>query len=388
MRVRTNLSSVVSATNKPTYTLLTKAKVGRVYGIITTENTPTKKQFEKQGGFSAIGTVFYLDYEQSVNVTGSNNDNFFDSCKTAKPVSQNIPYPLEGELIQIVDFPSSNTQISPTLSQKYYTGAISIWNNSQHNAQPSGKDYSFKTFLSNKNIRNLLRFEGDSIVQGRQGSALRFSSTTKLYNSLNEWSTIGSEDNPITILSNGFNYDPNKNFYVEQINKDLSSIYLTSAQLIPLQTDKTGVLNNLTNPIDVAKYINPQIIINSDRVVLNSKKDEIMLFAKTNIELNTKNIINLNADERIHLNSKTVFLGPYDATHIPQPLLLGNNTVTLLSNVISSLYDLGCSLSSVVGSPEGSPALDINAAGDNLMNSLERIIGDLNNILSKQNFTV
>jgi hypothetical protein len=388
MRVRTNLSSVVSATNKPTYTLLTKAKVGRVYGIITTENTPTKKQFEKQGGFSAIGTVFYLDYEQSVNVTGSNNDNFFDSCKTAKPVSQNIPYPLEGELIQIVDFPSSNTQISPTLSQKYYTGAISIWNNSQHNAQPSGKDYSFKTFLSNKNIRNLLRFEGDSIVQGRQGSALRFSSTTKLYNSLNEWSTIGSEDNPITILSNGFNYDPNKNFYVEQINKDLSSIYLTSAQLIPLQTDKTGVLNNLTNPIDVAKYINPQIIINSDRVVLNSKKDEIMLFAKTNIELNTKNIINLNADERIHLNSKAVFLGPYDATHIPQPLLLGNNTVTLLSNVISSLYDLGCSLSSVVGSPEGSPALDINAAGDNLMNSLERIIGDLNNILSKQNFTV
>jgi hypothetical protein len=388
MRVRTNLSSVVSATNKPTYTLLTKAKVGRVYGIITTENTPTKKQFEKQGGFSAIGTVFYLDYEQSVNVTGSNNDNFFDSCKTAKPVSQNIPYPLEGELIQIVDFPSSNTQISPTLSQKYYTGAISIWNNSQHNAQPSGKDYSFKTFLSNKNIRNLLRFEGDSIVQGRQGSALRFSSTTKLYNSLNEWSTIGSEDNPITILSNGFNYDPNKNFYVEQINKDLSSIYLTSAQLIPLQTDKTGVLNNLTNPIDVAKYINPQIIINSDRVVLNSKKDEIMLFAKTNIELNTKNIINLNADERIHLNSKAVFLGPYDATHIPQPLLLGNNTVTLLSNVISSLYDLGCSLSSVVGSPEGSPALDINAAGDNLMNSLEKIIGDLNNILSKQNFTV
>jgi len=388
MRIKENLSSVVSATNKPTYTILTKAKVGRVYGIVTTENTPTKKQFEKQGGFSAIGTVFYLDYEQSINITGSNNDNFFDRCKTAKPVSQNIPYPLEGELIQIVDFPSSNTQISSTLSQKYYTGAISIWNNSQHNAQPSGKDYSFKTFLSNKNIRNLLRFEGDSIVQGRQGSALRFSSTTKLYNNLNEWSTIGSEDNPITMLSNGFSYDPNKNFYVEQINKDLSSIYLTSAQLIPLQTDKVGILNNLTNPISVSNYFNAQIIINSDRVVLNSKRDEVMIFAKSNIELNTKNIINLNADERIHLNSKAIFLGPYDSTHIPQPLLLGNNTFILLSNIISSLYDLGSSLSSIVGSPEGSPALDVNSAGDNLMNSLERIIDDLNNILSKQNFTV
>jgi hypothetical protein len=387
MRVRTNLSSVVSATNKPTYTLLTKAKVGRVYGIITTENTPTKKQFEKQGGFSAIGTVFYLDYEQSVNVTGSNNDNFFDSCKTAKPVSQNIPYPLEGELIQIVDFPSSNTQISPTLSQKYYTGAISIWNNSQHNAQPSGKDYSFKTFLSNKNIRNLLRFEGDSIVQGRQGSALRFSSTTKLYNSLNEWSTIGSEDNPITILSNGFNYDPNKNFYVEQINKDLSSIYLTSAQLIPLQTDKTGVLNNLTNPIDVAKYINPQIIINSDRVVLNSKKDEIMLFAKTNIELNTKNIINLNADERVHLNSSTVFLGTVNNSLPTEPLVLGDKLNTLLENLLDSLYNFGTSLSTVVGSPEGAPAMDINSAAESLLNDIDRINNNLEGILSQRNFT-
>ena len=113
-----------------------------------------------------------------------------------------------------------------------------------------------------------------------------------------------------------------------------------------------------------------------------------MIFAKSNIELNTKNIINLNADERIHLNSKAIFLGPYDSTHIPQPLLLGNNTFILLSNIISSLYDLGSSLSSIVGSPEGSPALDVNSAGDNLMNSLERIIGDLNNILSKQNFTV
>ena len=106
----------------------------------------------------------------------------------------------------------------------------------------------------------------------------------------NEWSAIGNEIDPIIILTNGLSYDPSKQYYIEQINKDLSSLYLTSAQKIPLQTDKTGTLNNLTNPLIVPDYFNSQAIINSNRIVLNSEKDEVMIFAKTNIELNTKNV--------------------------------------------------------------------------------------------------
>jgi hypothetical protein len=33
-------------------------------------------------------------------------------------------------------------------------------------------------------------------------------------------------------------------------------------------------------------YTNPQVIINADRIVLNSKKDDVMIFAKSNINLN------------------------------------------------------------------------------------------------------
>jgi hypothetical protein len=208
-----------------------------------------------------------------------------------------------------------------------------------------------------------------------------------LYSNINEWSSIGSDIDPITILTNGFNYDPEGIYHVEKINKDLSSIYLTSFQKLPLVVDKMGILNPITNPIDVTKYINPQIIINSDRVVLNSKKDEIMLFAKTNIELNTKNIINLNADERIHLNSGKIFLGTVNNRLPIEPLVLGGKLVTLLSNISLALFDLGCSLSAVIGSPEGAPALDINAAGENLINDLERITNNLSAIVSQQNFT-
>ena len=361
---------------------------GRVYGIVTTENTPTKAMFEKVGGFNAIGTIFYRDYNESIGTIGRIDDAFLNECKIAKPLSSQIAnYPVLGELINIIDLPSPATQISPSSTSPYYT-LINLWNSVQQNAQPANDTANLGiTFVENSNVRSLLPFEGDYIVQGRQGGSIRFSSTTKLHSDSNEWSSIGNEDSPITIITNGLKFDPKKSYYVEQINKDDSSLYLTSTQQLPLQTDKTGNLNPLTNPIDASKYFNAQAILNSDRVILNAKRDEIMLFAKTNIELNTKNIINLNADERVHLNSSTVFLGTVNNSLPTEPLVLGDKLNTLLENLLDSLYSFGTSLSTVVGSPEGAPAMDINSAAESLLNDIDRINNNLEGILSQQNFT-
>jgi hypothetical protein len=389
MRIRENLSSVISSIGKNNFTPDTKIQVGRVYGVVTVENTPTPAMFEKVGGFNGIGTIFYLDYEQAKNINGENSDDFFNTCKTAKSLYPQFQYyPILGELVYIEDLPSAASQISSTSIQKYYISTINIWGNNQQNSQPaSDKDNLGVTFIENPNIRPLLSFEGDHIIQGRQGSALRFSSTTKLYNNLNEWSAIGNNDDPITILTNGFSYNSKETFHVEKINKDLSSIYLTSAQIIPLETNKTGVLNPLTNPVDISKYSNAQVIINGDRVVLNSKRDEVMIFAKSNIELNTKNIINLNASERVHLNSNAVFLGTVNSSLPTEPLVLGDKLNTLLETLLDSLYIFGAALSSVVGSPEGAPAMDINMAAEGLLNDIDRINDNLEGILSQQNFT-
>ena len=389
MRIKENLSSVVSSIGKNNFVSTKKAQVGRVYGVVTTENTPTEAMFKKVGGFNGIGTVFYLDYEQAKTTEGNIGDTFFNNCKTAKPLYSQFQYfPVLGELVYLEDFPSPLTQISNTSTQKYYISTINLWGNNQQNAQPaSDKDNLGVTFVENPNIKSLLSFEGDHIIQGRQGNALRFSSTTKLYNNLNEWSNVGNDDSPITLITNGFAYDPKEKFHVEKINQDASSIYLTSTQQIPLQTDKTGVLNPLTKPIDPSKYFNAQVIINSDRVVLNSKRDEVMIFAKTNIELNTKNIINLNADERVHLSSNTIFLGTVNNQLPTEPLVLGDKLNTVLENLLDSLYSFGASLSTVVGSPEGAPAMDINAAAESLLNDIDRINNNLEGILSQQNFT-
>ena len=361
---------------------------GRVYGVVTTKDTPTKAMFEKVGGFNAIGTIFYLSYNESIGVAGRTDDIFLDNCSIAKPLSSQIAnYPVLGELVHISTLPSSDTQQSPASTFSYYT-LINLWNSVQQNAQPANIDANLGvTFVENSNIRSLLPFEGDYIIQGRQGGSIRFSSTTKLYSDKNEWSSIGNEDSPITIITNGLKFDPQKSYYVEQINKDDSSLYLTSTQQLPLQTDRTGVLNPLTNPIDASKYFNAQAILNSDRIVLNSKKDEVMLFAKTNVEISTKNIINLNAGDRVHLNSDRVFLGTINNQLPTENIVLGGKLHDLLLNLMDVLHEFGTNLSSVVGSPEGAPATDIITAARGLCTSVDKIEKNLEGILSQQNFT-
>jgi len=389
MRVRTNLSSVVASVGKGKTSPPRKAQVGRVYGVVTTENTPTAAMFKKAGGFNGIGSVFYLDYNQAKDTAGNAGDDFLDKCKIAKSLSSQFQYfPILGELVYLEDLPSPTSQVTSNNSQKYYISVVNLWNNNQQNSQPASDQSALGlTFVENPNVKTLLSFEGDHIIQGRQGSALRFGSTTKLFSNLNEWSEIGNDDNPITILSNGFSYEPGEKFHVEKINKDLSTIYLTSTQKLPLQPDRTGNVNPLTSPIDPSKYYNAQIIINSDRVTLNSKKDEVMIFAKTNVEISTKNIINLNANERIHLNGGTVFLGTINNQLPSEPLVLGNKTYDLLLDLLGGMYEFGTSLSTVIGSPEGAPAIDINTAAEGLLNTLDRATDRLEGILSQQNFT-
>jgi hypothetical protein len=113
-----------------------------------------------------------------------------------------------------------------------------------------------------------------------------------------------------------------------------------------------------------------------------------MIFAKTNVEINTKNVINLNADGRVHLNSNNVFLGPYSSTNIPQPVLLGNETIKLFIQLNITLTKLAGYLSSTVSTTEGSPIISLQAAGTDLSGDVKQLNNLLKNITSKIVFTV
>ena len=387
MRTKEGLGSIVSFNSNNNTSLSDNNQIGKVYGVITTENTPNKELFELNGGFNGIGTIFYLDYNESTkNLDDLDN---LSVCNIAKPFhSSNQNYPLVGELVKLINGPSPNTQISKTSNQKYYTGTINLWNNNQQNS-PSGDNLGL-TFVENSDIRNLMSFEGDRIYQGRKGNGIRFGSTVKLKSNINEWSKVGKDGDPITILVNGYvttdtgSLSPN----VEEINKEKSSIYMTSTQVLPLSPG-SSIINPRINTIKPKDYSNSQIILNSDRVTFNSKRDEILFFAKTNIELNSSNIINLNAGKVVHLYSPYIMLGIKDNGDYPsEPALLGGKTHDLLLDVCKTLSNLASYLATAaVATSEGAISVtDCNMAGEQLFTDVENLINKLETITSDKVF--
>ena len=89
-KIRENLSGLVAANSRNVIVPTFKPKVGKVFGIITTENTPTKALFEANGGFGGIGTIFYLDYDQSKDIETTD----LSKCKVAKDFFFLIDFPM------------------------------------------------------------------------------------------------------------------------------------------------------------------------------------------------------------------------------------------------------------------------------------------------------
>jgi hypothetical protein len=386
-RIRENLGLLTAASTKTAPITSPRPQIGKVYGIVLDENTPSKADFDRVGGWTGIGTVFYLPYEQSKNIDSID----LKKCKIARPFFANIQdYPLIGELVLLTEGPTAISQLANNLSQKYYIGIVNIWNNNQQNS-PSTSPLG-KTFSENSDIRPLRAFEGDRIYQGRKGNGIRFGSTVKLKSNINEWSTIGNDGDPITIFVNEYvttdtnSLAPN----IEEINKEMSSIYMTSTQAIPL-TPGASIINPINSSLAPSKYINSQLILNSDRVTINSKKDEVLLFAKTNLELNTDNIINLNAGQYIHLNTGKILLGTKSDNTVPdEPVLLGGQTHDLLLEICRTLNRLAYYLSTAsVPTSDGGICIDAcNQAGTQLFNDVNNLINKLGTIQSDKVFTI
>ena len=88
LSIKTGVGSLTAGISRPTNIISTlpSLKVGRVYGVVTTNNTPTLKQFSRAGEYGGTGTVFFLDYDNAKNIIGNNTDTFLDTCDIAKPL--------------------------------------------------------------------------------------------------------------------------------------------------------------------------------------------------------------------------------------------------------------------------------------------------------------
>lgn len=205
----------------------------RVKNIILDSNNA---EFKNINGYADIGSI---SFQPLTTFNDLNSENLYH----AKPLWSNIKnYPIIDEIVLIINTISfeSNSQIN-TSSYYYIPLPLNIWNNINHNILPDCNSYNLNPDnhkIVEKITKTLLPEEGDVLIEGRWGNSIRFSHTTPNKKNLNNsWSSMGSELDPIIVISNnhknieGTPWNPIQ----EDINNDGSSIYMTYGQEIPME---------------------------------------------------------------------------------------------------------------------------------------------------------
>jgi len=126
-----------------------------------------------------------------------------------------------------------------------------------------------------------------------------------------------------------------------------------------------------------------QVIIASDRVVLNAKADAVLIFAKKTIGFSSAGSIHFNSDDVMVINSPKIYLG-LDAK---ENLVKGQKLKKYLSDLNSVLIKVATSLSTATGLPPGVPMLQINTSAQELLRVAQELQSQIDQILSKDNFT-
>jgi hypothetical protein len=357
----------INEINRKIENLSIKLIPARVVDIILDETHP---DFINVGEWNGIGNIKYelINFPERQDLLN----------KIAKPLIPNIKiYPLKNEIVFLIKFPNTTSLNNLNDSESYYyLTTLSLWNHPHHNAFPNllindsisdsqKKDYrsieegnirrvtdnsteinlnsinnSGGKFIEKTNIHPLLPFSGDAIFEGRFGNSIRLGNTIKSNSQYkNNWSFSGNEGDPITIIRNGqpsTSSDEGWLPLVEDINKDLSSIYFTSTQKIPINVSSlnyTGIRPEYS-PTFPQSYNSPQIILNSGRLLLNSTTDSILLSSKKVIALSAIEDIGISSRKNISLSTKGVRLGGREAN---ESLIMGDSFITQFNVLLDSL---------------------------------------------------
>lgn len=386
--------------------------------VIDVSLNTDSKLFNTAGQWSGLGTISFVELKSTPNTKLNTN-----SESLALPLFPNIKnYPLVNEVVIIIKGPGNTTpDISPT-NKYFYISAAALWNSQHMNAYPSAinpqgntspsldKDYksmeggnarrttteeqsidlngnSKGTFVEKSNIYPILSFAGDNIFEGRFGNSIRLGNTSKSNGNVkNNWSEGNNTENgdPITIIKNGQSDTITSPGYIsitEDINVDPTSIYLTSTQKLPIDIsvaqknegeESTIPYSNIikATPKSPKSFNQPQIILNSGRLLFNTHTDNILFSSKKSIVLTsiedlgiqsqTKNI-NLISDKGI------ISLGKQNAS---ESVILGDSFITDFQALVDGLKTLCSALSKESSIPIASSLANIMSQADSVLDNI------------------
>ena len=153
------------------------------------------------------------------------------------------------------------------------------------------KDFEFEAgFDEVKDLSGLQPFSGDVLIEGRYGQSIRLGHTPSGAGTSKDPSWSGDPTKPITIIRNHQEEGGWNKFVIEDVDKDDSSIYLTSGQTVKLSTP-----NSLPPIISTTSgYSDKGIFMNSGRIHLNARDESIILSSKDNLRLVQVDMLLLN----------------------------------------------------------------------------------------------
>lgn len=158
-----------------------------------------------------------------------------------------------------------------------------------------------KFFKDQDSVRRLRHDEGDVVIEGRSGQSIRLGAAWKADTQFKSTTTnqapnmlfrVGPSPRVKASVDNIFG------LVTEDINEDATSVWLVSDQLVPLNLSTAKNKVHKASVADFPKRLDGnQLIINTDRIVMNTKKDKILGHSQNGIHWTTIKDFTVDSDQ-------------------------------------------------------------------------------------------
>lgn len=319
-----------------------------------------------------IGVVRYIPIDQSVE----ENDKT-ENLPFAYPLNSfNITLPLKNEVVLLIKAPKGERTIKLV---DYYISIVGLFNDINYIPSVSrDHDGDNETpgfgFVNNNKIRPIQPFNGDTIIQSRLGSSIRFTGAKSPSNS---YTTDSNANRPLLIISNGHQEKNENELYLENVNRDNSSVYLCSDHKIPLEQSRSKYAGARTRPVPADQYKGNQIILNSGRMVFNTKKEDIQFSSQKSFGVSAQEVY-IDGEDYIGLDAKKIYLGEQARLTEAQPVVKGVNLEIFLSSLLTSLQSLGNALTTARTAVDQQPITSLNLEGPSLVSIVNKLAEQIN----------
>lgn len=259
---------------------------------------------------------------------------------------QNRTIPLPKEIVKLQREAGLGSLQDSRKPTTYWKEVVNIWNSPHHNAAPDTSQTNWeedllKGFPERKDINPLKANPGDTLIEGRLGQSIRLGNIQSISGDV-------SSTSPTIIISNGqIKTNNGIDLIEEDINEDFNSLYFLSNHKTILNPANKKQNTYRTVPISTTEYKGNQVVLNADRVILNAKENDMLLFAKDSIGLSA-NTLNLDGKDYACIDADKIYLGEKSlkATTGAEPAVRGTQLELWLTDLLNTLDELGTACAS------------------------------------------